>query len=304
MESYIKLKRSHCLLLKDTPLFMLNNDKRFVLYKSENKSLDNFLYAKPEFPELYIRGKDRQQSIAEITHALNIKLYQKLKSNGLKKVKEIFIELFDESVSDLSNRSLDCLPETIEMVFKESLRNSDMLLQLTKISNKHYSLAEHSANVMFFVMNYCIHCNCQESEVRRLSLSGLLHDVGKIHLPDHICIADHFLTDDEYNLFKSHTTLGHDTLEKNNFKDSIAIGALEHHERLDGSGYPAGKTSISFEGQLLGIINSFEHITYREKSYRKAKRPFDAMSIIKDETLQQGKFDKEIFSDLCKSLVG
>ena len=81
----------------------------------------------------------------------------------------------------------------------------------------------------------------------------------------------------------------------------MAIGTLEHHENLDGSGYPRGITHISFEGQLINLISCFEQLTYREKKYRKAKLPFSAMSTIKDETLKYGKFNKEIFKDFCLS---
>ena len=132
---------------------------------------------------------------------------------------------------------------------------------------------------------------------------GFLHDIGKIRFPDYIRNPDHILTNDEFEIHKTHPILGHVILEKQKeFDKSIALGVLEHHEKLDGSGYPAGKKKISFEGQLLNIVDSFEQLTYSEKKYRKAKKPFDAMSIIKSETLKKGKFNKEIFKDLCLSL--
>ena len=287
---------------KNTPVFKKTSDDRFILYKSGKKDLNDFLFSKDLLPDLYINNKDKENSIAEITSALTVELYNQMKSQGLKQVKKIFIEIFEEVTSNPTSQSLDCLPETIEILFKGYSNNTDLIKKLTEISNKDYSFAEHSSNVMFFVMNYCIYCSYSGSDVRRLSLGGLLHDIGKIKLPDDICSADHFLSGDEFNLFKSHTSLGHDILKHNdNFDNSIAIGALEHHEKLDGSGYPRGITHISFEGQLFSIINSFEQLAYREKKYRKAKQPFDAMSIIKDETLKQGKFNKEIFINLCKS---
>ena len=58
----------------------------------------------------------------------------------------------------------------------------------------------------------------------------------------------------------------------------------------------------SLNGQMIGIIDSFEHLTFREKSYRRAKKPFDAMAVIKAKVMEQGKFCKGLFTDLCKSL--
>jgi HD-GYP domain-containing protein (c-di-GMP phosphodiesterase class II) len=63
-----------------------------------------------------------------------------------------------------------------------------------------------------------------------------------------------------------------------------------------------GITNVSLEGQIFGIINSFEYLSLREKSYRKAKKPFDAMSVIKNEVLNEGKFSRKIFVEFCKSL--
>lgn len=304
MKSHIKIKKSQYLLLKNTPVYKKTSDDRFILYKSGKNDLENIFFSKDTHPDLYVNKNDKDKAIEEITHSLNIELYKQIKANGLSKVKTIFIQIFSEVISIPTNCSLNCLPETIELLFKGYSENTGLLIKLSEISNKGHSFFEHSINVMFFVMNYCIHCNYSESDIKRLSLGGLLHDIGKAKLPDYICSADHFLSGDEFILFKAHTTFGHDILKKNgHFDKTIAIGALEHHEKLDGSGYPRGITSISFEGQLFSIINSFEHLAYREKKYRKVKRPFEAMSIIKDETLKEGKFSKEIFKDLCISFA-
>ena len=77
---------------------------------------------------------------------------------------------------------------------------------------------------------------------------------------------------------------------------------LEHHEQLDGKGFPRGIANLSTEGRIIGLINSFDQLVNSESVGRKMKKPFDAMSLIKKEVLKEGRFDKTVFKNLCLSL--
>ena len=195
------------------------------------------------------------------------------------------------------------MPETVELLFAGFLEVPQLLRKLADTADENYSLAEHSANVMMFSMNYGIYAGYSEDDTKRLSLGGLLHDIGKTQLPNTVVFADHRLSDEEFSLYQTHASIGHDLIKQTEkFHPSIARGALEHHERLDGSGYPRGISNVSIEGQIMGIIDDFEYLSFWEKSYRKAKKPFDAMSVIRKEVREEGKFDKEIFVNFCKSM--
>ncbi len=91
-------------------------------------------------------------------------------------------------------------------------------------------------------------------------------------------------------------------LQSTDFDMAIPKVSLEHHERIDGSGYPAGLTRLASYSQLIGLIDSYEALTYRGKIFRKAKKPFDALNLIKEEVLQ-GKFSKELFKKFTSCLV-
>lgn len=84
----------------------------------------------------------------------------------------------------------------------------------------------------------------------------------------------------------------------------VATMALEHHEQLDGEGYPRGIKDLSFEGRLLSIIDSFEQLAFNEKLHRQKREPFGALQLIQKEILTHGKYDKEVFKGVCLSLVG
>lgn len=303
MDDHFPIKKSQTFLVENVPIFIKNSKNEFVLYKSENLKLDSAKYNEDNLPDLFIRKTDKESALCEIQKALNIELYNQIRSKGLYRVKTILNELVNEALSNPFDGGLELLPETIELLFGGYFNDAQFLRNLADISSKNYSIVEHSSNVMIFTMNHCIFSGFSEDDSRRLSLGALLHDIGKTQLSDEISAADHHLSDKEFNSNKKHTSIGYDMIRQSDALDeSIAIGALEHHERLDGSGYPMGITKVSLEGQIIGIINSFEYLSFREKSYRKAKKPFDAMSVIKNEVLSERKFSREIFVDFCKSL--
>ena len=83
---------------------------------------------------------------------------------------------------------------------------------------------------------------------------------------------------------------------------NICSVALEHHEKLDGSGYPRGKRQISEVAQIVGIIDCYEAITNNERPYRGAMLPIDTLNVIKND-VESGKFNRDIFENFAKSLV-
>ena len=145
--------------------------------------------------------------------------------------------------------------------------------------------------------------NYPQSEAKSLGLCALLHDVGKTKINPDILTAPRKLAPEEFEEIKSHTTIGYNILRKCKFEDkSISLSALEHHEKLDGSGYPANKSRICMQAQLIGIIDCYEALTNDDRPYRRAMGAFDTLNqfIGKDE--KDGKYNKELFVQFVKSL--
>lgn len=158
---------------------------------------------------------------------------------------------------------------------------------------------------MLLVLNYGVFNELSETATKRLSLGALLHDIGLTGIPKQIAEADRKLTDQEFREYKKHVELGHKMIRESIQIDlSVAKGVLEHHERLDGKGYPKGISDVSFEGRLIGIADCFEDLINTEKKHRKRREPFEALKIVQDEILREGKFDKDIFKNFCLSLLG
>ena len=111
--------------------------------------------------------------------------------------------------------------------------------------------------------------NLDKDVVEKVYHAGLLHDVGKIRIPDAIINKDGKLTDDEYAFIKLHPTVGYHVLKNVYGSSLITQGARYHHERYDGRGYPNGLAgeSIPLVGRIIGVADAYDAMT-SNRSYR------------------------------------
>ena len=136
--------------------------------------------------------------------------------------------------------------------------------------------------------------------VGRVRLAGLLHDVGKIGVPDAILNKPAALTDGEYELMKRHSLLGSDIVEAAEMHEE-ARWVRHHHERYDGSGYPDGIAGedIPLESRIILVADAFEAMT-SDRPYRKAPGHEFAISELRRHAGAQ--FDPRVVDALCRAL--
>lgn len=120
-----------------------------------------------------------------------------------------------------------------------------------------------------------------KKKLQCLYLSGLLHDIGKINIPEQVLTKSGALTKEEYDLIKSHPVVGGRMVEKLPMLGSLKPGVLYHHEKWDGTGYPTGikGEEIPLDARILAIADVFDAVTSR-RSYREAISPEEAFKII------------------------
>jgi len=126
-----------------------------------------------------------------------------------------------------------------------------------------------------------------------LELGGVIHDIGKIGTPDAILNKPDKLSDDEYDIMKKHAVLGA-TLVKNHPLELLVVDTVsDHHERLDGKGYPLPKseTELTLHARIMSVADAFDAMT-SERPYRKGMNPDKAISILKENIGTQ--FDPEV----------
>lgn len=174
------------------------------------------------------------------------------------------------------------------------LRNENALLLLTKIKHQDEYTAEHCINVSILSAAFGKHLGLLEGEIRTLALCGLLHDVGKTRIPDEILNKPGALSPEEFALMREHTTHGRSILMSTSNSLSTAVDvAYNHHERMDGQGYPRGLEAqqIPYFAKIVGLVDTYDAIT-SNRVYDKGRASMQALDIIHKHRGTQ--FDKEL----------
>ncbi len=127
----------------------------------------------------------------------------------------------------------------------------------------------HSARVALYAREIAQSMGYTTEEANKLYRIGMLHDVGKVIIPETILNKKGRLTDTEYGIMKKHTTAGSIILEEITSFPDIAIGAKDHHERMDGHGYPKGLTApeIPLNARIIAVADTFDAMN-STRSYR------------------------------------
>lgn len=121
------------------------------------------------------------------------------------------------------------------------------------------------------------------SELRVLAQAGLMHDIGKLAIPDQILDKHSPLDQAEWTLMKSHPEIGLSLLGDGHSKREM-LAVLYHHERLDGSGYPygLGADAIPIEARIVAVADTYDALT-SDRAYREARLPQEARRVIMEE---------------------
>ncbi|WP_244731906.1 HD-GYP domain-containing protein [Psychrosphaera aestuarii] len=165
-------------------------------------------------------------------------------------------------------------------------RNQDALACMTRMRQKDDYLMEHSINVSIIMTIFAKHLQIDEKTIHDLATGALLHDLGKINIPDEVLHKPGRLTDDEMVIMRSHVTLGYDILrESSDLSPTILEVVRDHHERLDGSGYPNGKNEneLSQFAKMISICDTYDAIT-ASRVYQNARTPIMAFKILRKES--------------------
>lgn len=167
----------------------------------------------------------------------------------------------------------------------------------------------HSENVSKYAVMLGEYLNLNEKDIEILRIGGLLHDIGKIGIPDYILNKTDNLTDEEFKIIKRHSINGELLFPDNEFKEIKQI-IRSHHERIDGKGYPDGlkENNIPYLVKIISIADTFDAMT-TQRVYNKRKTLIEALEELyrvsrkkyyNDELLQQ--LDTELVNSFIKML--
>ncbi|HDQ93232.1 MAG TPA: HD-GYP domain-containing protein, partial [Synergistetes bacterium] len=159
--------------------------------------------------------------------------------------------------------------------------------------------ADHQENVARLAMAIALEMGASDDSARGLWVAGMVHDIGKLHIPGEILNKPTSLSALEYNIVKRHAEVGSKTLQEVSFPWPIAKIVSQHHERLDGSGYPCGLAGeeIMEETRILSVADVVEAMC-SHRPYRGAHSLDTAL-----ETIKSGAgtlFDKKAVDSCLK----
>ena len=202
---------------------------------------------------------DMLQNIEE-THTSNIELLEQTKR---------FNETLNEKVQEATQAIREQQNELVR-AYSGTLEAMILALDL-----REQETGYHSYRVTEYAVNLGKHAKLTDEELSVIAKGALLHDIGKIGIPDHILLKPDKLTDEEWELMRKHAEYGYKLLKNIDFLEESATIVHTHHERYDGQGYPAGmsKDDIPLGARIFSVVDALDAMT-SGRSYRRAL-PFE-----------------------------
>jgi PAS domain S-box-containing protein/diguanylate cyclase (GGDEF)-like protein/putative nucleotidyltransferase with HDIG domain len=158
-----------------------------------------------------------------------------------------------------------------KLIDTSSMLSRTIEIIMNSLYEKNSREMEHSKRVSYWCEKIAQRMNLDSHIVSKLRIAGLMHDIGKIGIPDSILDKPDRLTEEEFNLIRKHSEVGYRILSAANEFSEIADYILAHHERWDGMGYPKGLkgNDIPIYARIISVADSFDAMT-SDRAYRKA----------------------------------
>ena len=213
-----------------------------------------------------------------------------------KKNYEEEVGCFKQTINGLVEKNLPLdIEELTDQVYgllqmnKGNIPVFDLLHNMRQYDDATYS---HSMNVAIISNMLAYWLKWPEEKVQLATVCGLLHDIGKLRIPQKLIQKPGKLSEEEYEIVKSHSLEGYRFLKSRGARPEIQLTALMHHEKCDGSGYPLHlkRNEINSYAKLVTIADIYDAMT-SARIYRGPLCPFKVVQIFEEEGLQ--KYDTE-----------
>jgi len=210
------------------------------------------------------------------------------------------ISLFSEARMGKGVNSEQCLP-LVEEVANSVARNPSALISLARLKTKDDYTYMHSVAVCALMVGLARQLGLDDAQTREAGLAGLLHDIGKMMMPLSILHKPGQLTDEEFDVMRSHPLRGYEALKEGGaVPASVLDVCLHHHEKIDGTGYPERLMGeqISLLARMGAICDVYDAVT----SVRPYKTAWDPAASIQRMSQWTGQFDPAVFQAFVKGI--
>jgi putative nucleotidyltransferase with HDIG domain len=191
-----------------------------------------------------------------------------------------------ETVKDIMNNirfgkqlKTDQAEYVVERIIESIYSNENALLSLTRIRHADEYTYMHSVSVCVLITAFCRHLNFDIKSLKEVGVGAILHDIGKMKVSQEILNKNNSLSDVEYEEMKDHVKYSRALLEETqDIAEASILLAYQHHERMDGTGYPNGLKGdeISLYGKLAAIVDVYDAMT-TDRCYRRRRQPTEVL---------------------------
>ena len=213
-------------------------------------------------------------------------------------IKQVLIELSSggklsyQRICDFSAQVYGCVEDSLYVI-----------KCINDIKTKDEYTYYHCVNVAFYSMLIAKWLNLSKEAINEVIQAGLLHDLGKVLIPDEILNKKGGLTEEEFNIIKEHSVIGFNYVKDlKEISELTKEAVLSHHERMDGSGYPSALigNQINLYARIIGIADVYDAMT-QDRVYKKGVTLFEAFKLFQSWGI--GIFDIEIVNVFLKNMA-
>lgn len=229
----------------------------------------------------YVYIDDERSKGIELKESVPVEIRQ----TAIKEIRETFDDLKELNFKSLPV-VLDKKGPKIQTILKDVMREMQESADLLTILSDAYLydsyIFHHSFNVTLYTLAIGKQLRLPQHQLEQLGMGALLHDIGKIMVPEKVLLKPGVLTEDEFLQIKHHASHGFEIL-RNLHSVSVLVAhcAFQHHERLDGSGYPRGIVSNDIHpfAKIIAVADVFDAVT-SNRVYRNKMLPSDGLEIL------------------------
>lgn len=203
-----------------------------------------------------------------------------LRNSAVKAVRDMYVQSETTAISrDMADNAKSIVHDLVENI----LDNRNIMVNMIDLKSYNDYTYYHSVNVGVLSIVVGVALGMSSDNLYKLGLGALLHDIGKVFIDKAIIEKPGSLTAEEYEEVKKHPRLGYDYLVNSHldFPSSSLTGVVQHHERMDGSGYPERLSSerIKRPSRIIAIADVYDAMT-ADRPYRPAMMPSEVMEFL------------------------
>lgn len=224
-----------------------------------------------------------------------VKLTESVKKRVAEGIQYLYNNTDTQDFTDATNQITDELMRAIS-------DNEAIAVDISTLKISDEYTFKHSVDVATMAMIVAKQHGLNNKEIYEIGIAGLLHDLGKSKIPNEVLNKPGRLNDEEFAIMKQHSVYGYEILkEKENYSPSVLLGVLQHHEKMNGMGYPMGVSSEKMHlfAKILSVVDIYDALV-TERSYKKAFSQRDAVEMIMSMTQE---LDLDVMKSFLESMI-